>query len=173
MKRIIFFTSLIISLSVWIRICYAPTGGGGGSGGTALYYYVVDGKTYSQDELGIQEAIDDCYEGGGGVVFLPAGTYDVSSTIILKSNVKLIGASKDTTIINWTGSSDDNIFELTDATLTDTSTLLSDATEFETKITLSSGQGANFSANDLIYIENTTDNQYQINEVVSISGDTL
>ena len=136
-------------------------------------YYVVNGTDYAQNETGIQSAIDDCNSAGGGVVYLPAGTYNVGSTIVLKSNVRVVGSSDFATKINWTGTDTDNIFELSEATLTDTSTLLSDAVEYDTSITLSSGQGANFSANDFIYIGDTTDNYYQMNIVESVSGDTL
>lgn len=144
-----------------------------GGSGTNLDYYVVDGTDYAQNETGIQSAIDDCNSAGGGVVFLPAGTYTVSSTITLKSNVKLIGASRETTKINWTGSSSDTIFELQTATESSAYSLLSDAVEYETKITLTSGAGADFSADDFIYLADTTNNYYQMNIVKSVSSDTL
>jgi len=36
----------------------------------------------------IQRAVDACYEAGGGIVIVPAGTY-ITGTIILKSNINL------------------------------------------------------------------------------------
>jgi polygalacturonase len=45
-----------------------------------------DGKTY--DTKSIQNAIDSCHEGGGGVVYFPPGKYLVG-TLFLKSNVTL------------------------------------------------------------------------------------
>lgn len=49
-----------------------------------------DGET--DDSKAIQAAIDAASAKGGGVVFLPVGTYIIGTTLILKSNVILQGA---------------------------------------------------------------------------------
>lgn len=53
--------------------------------------YAVDptGKTDSTE--GIQQALYDCHDAGGGTVFLPAGIYAVSDTIIIPQYVTLRG----------------------------------------------------------------------------------
>jgi polygalacturonase len=45
-----------------------------------------DGNTL--DSISLNRAIDACYSGGGGTVYLPPGTY-LSGTVVLKSNVTL------------------------------------------------------------------------------------
>jgi len=50
----------------------------------------------------IQTAIDNVST-NGGVVYLNAGTYNISSTIQVKSKVTLMGAGRAATIINYTG----------------------------------------------------------------------
>jgi len=45
-----------------------------------------DGKT--KDKAAIQKAIDDCSKSGGGVVYLPPGTY-LTGTVLLKNDVNL------------------------------------------------------------------------------------
>jgi polygalacturonase len=45
----------------------------------------------SDDKAAIQNAIDTAYAAGGGDVFVPAGTYLISGSLYLKSNVRLRG----------------------------------------------------------------------------------
>ena len=47
---------------------------------------VVDGVAYSQDGVGIQNAIDDLDALGGGILELPKGTTTISSTITVPNN---------------------------------------------------------------------------------------
>lgn len=55
------------------------------------YHAVGDGV--QDDRLAIQNAIDSCFETGGGYVFLPAGTYLLGSGgLLLRDHVNLIGA---------------------------------------------------------------------------------
>ena len=53
----------------------------------------------------INSAITSCSSSGGGVVFLNAGTYSMSTGITLKSNVTLRGAGANATILNFSGTS--------------------------------------------------------------------
>ncbi|GAI04584.1 unnamed protein product, partial [marine sediment metagenome] len=59
---------------------------------------IVDGVHYSQDGAGIQAAID-ALPAEGGKVFIPEGTYNISSTITVPSNVWLEGAGASSTIL--------------------------------------------------------------------------
>lgn len=61
-----------------------------------------DVTDYGADKTGvvdatatIQQAIDDCYNTGGGTVWLPAGTYKVSGTLQVKAFVTLRGDWRD------------------------------------------------------------------------------
>lgn len=55
-----------------------------------------------QSNGNIQEAIDDTYSKGGGVVLLKAGTYQILKTINIKSNVVLRGENTNTVILEST-----------------------------------------------------------------------
>lgn len=78
--------------------------------------YAVDatGKTDSTD--GLQKALYDCYNAGGGTVYLPAGNYAISDTIYVPPYVSLRGDWQDpdegkeygTIISVWMESSDEN-----------------------------------------------------------------
>lgn len=78
--------------------------------------YAVDstGKTDSTD--GLQKALYDCYNAGGGTVYLPAGNYAISDTIYVPPYVSLRGEWQDpdegneygTIISVWMESSDVN-----------------------------------------------------------------
>jgi hypothetical protein len=64
--------------------------------------YNVTSSPYSADNTGtndttsaIQNAINDCYNNGGGTVWLPVGTYKVTSAIEIKPYVTLRGDYRD------------------------------------------------------------------------------
>jgi len=63
----------------------------------APYNAEVNGVT--DDTLAIQAALDDANDAGGGTVFLPVGDYNITDTLTLYSNVRLVGAGQDTTTI--------------------------------------------------------------------------
>lgn len=54
----------------------------------------------------IQKAINNAYTNGGGTVTLAAGTYTITTPVILKSNVTITGAGKSSTILKRASSSD-------------------------------------------------------------------
>jgi hypothetical protein len=70
----------------------------------------ADGVT--DDAASVQKAVDACYAAGGGIVYMPAGTYlvyyaqpansDCSGNILLRSGVTLCGAGATSTIIKGT-----------------------------------------------------------------------
>ena len=66
--------------------------------------YAVDptGKTDSTN--GIQSALDDCSEAGGGTVFLPSGNYAISDTIYIPPFVTLRGDWNDPDAEDFDGS---------------------------------------------------------------------
>lgn len=57
--------------------------------------YDVDPTGYLDSTNGINRAISDCYDSGGGTVFLPAGKYRVSSNITILPFVTLQGDYND------------------------------------------------------------------------------
>ena len=61
--------------------------------------YGATGDGAADDVTFIQAAIDACNIGDGGIVSLPEGTYIISTSLILKSNVTLLGQGKGITII--------------------------------------------------------------------------
>jgi hypothetical protein len=62
-----------------------------GSTYNVLSYGATPGSSGDNDATAIQNAINAANTAGGGIVYIPAGTYDVSSNITLKNNVKLLG----------------------------------------------------------------------------------
>jgi hypothetical protein len=62
-----------------------------------LFYNVKDfgakgtGRYSNDDTAPIQSAIDAAAQSGGGIVVFPAGTYTVTSTLYIKSDVQLLG----------------------------------------------------------------------------------
>jgi len=66
------------------------------------YGAVGDGTT--DDLIAIQAALTACGSAGGGVVYIPAGTFHVTNVLLVPSNVMLVGAGmKATTILNPAG----------------------------------------------------------------------
>jgi len=57
--------------------------------------YGADPNSVNDSTRAIQRAIDDCYQTGGGTVWLPAGTYKVSSTLYVRAFVTLRGDWRD------------------------------------------------------------------------------
>lgn len=72
----------------------------------------------------VQAAITACSNVGGGTVYVPAGTWAVSSTITIPSKVKLVGAGIDSTIFAAANNLNSAVF-----TTTGTDTLWSGTTE--------------------------------------------
>jgi parallel beta-helix repeat protein len=70
--------------------------GGGGGAGLPVYDVVADysaaGNGTDDDAAEIQAAIDACNTAGGGIVFLPEGTYRITVALQMKSSVILMGA---------------------------------------------------------------------------------
>lgn len=67
--------------------------------------YNASGGGNNDDTVSIQNAINDCYSRGGGVVKVPFGQYKITSPIILKKNVSIDGDGDNITIfINETNS---------------------------------------------------------------------
>jgi len=52
-----------------------------------------------KDYGSIQDGINACSLNGGGIVFLPSNTYEISASLVIPSFVKLMGSSASTTII--------------------------------------------------------------------------
>ena len=57
--------------------------------------YAVDPSGETDSTAGIQQALFDCYNAGGGTVFLPAGNYAISDTIYIPPYVSLRGDWQD------------------------------------------------------------------------------
>ena len=76
--------------------------------------YAVDPTGATDSTEGIQQALYDCYYAGGGTVFLPAGNYAVTDTLIIPQCVTLrgdwqdpdVGTEYGTVISAWMDSSE-------------------------------------------------------------------
>jgi type II secretory pathway pseudopilin PulG len=65
--------------------------------------YGAEGDGVTDDTSAIQSAIDAAYTAGGGIVYVPEGTYLLSSSLVIKANVRLIGAGTRATILQQSG----------------------------------------------------------------------
>lgn len=57
------------------------------------------GNGVTDDTAAIQAAVDAAFNAGGGIVFVPEGTYLTSYTLTLPSKITLLGAGKDVSVI--------------------------------------------------------------------------
>jgi polygalacturonase len=73
----------------------------------------------TDDKTAIQAAIDAAYANGGGDVFVPAGTYDVSDSLHLKTKVRLRGVGSGSIIKAMTAANIVMIEQATDAEVRD------------------------------------------------------
>lgn len=71
--------------------------------------YGAKGDGSTDDSKAIQMAIDAASSAGGGTVYLPTGTYIVSTTLKLKSNVHLIGAGVEAATLKLKNSANTDI----------------------------------------------------------------
>ena len=53
--------------------------------------YGATGKGSKDDTQAFRKAIDDAKKNGGGIVFVPAGTYKITSSIVVPDNVEILG----------------------------------------------------------------------------------
>jgi hypothetical protein len=79
------------------------TGGGGGSGGGFTVYnaktdYAATGDGSTNDTTAIQNAINAAFTAGGGIVYLPPGTYSITQ-LSIKNRVWLQGAGLKATLL--------------------------------------------------------------------------
>jgi|GEM_PF-1807669 len=72
--------------------------------------YGANGSDGLDDRTSIQNAINAA--ASGDTVYFPAGTYHVSGSIQAKTGVKLIGASRDMSIVKFTGTTDGAVISL-------------------------------------------------------------
>ena len=66
--------------------------------------YNAVGNDVADDTSAIQSAITAASAAGGGVVYLPPGTYKTTSSLDLGLNVSLTGAARGASVIHYTGS---------------------------------------------------------------------
>ncbi|RKO63565.1 glycosyl hydrolase family 28-related protein [Caldibacillus debilis] len=69
------------------------------------------GNGAADDTQAIQNALDSAYSNGGGIVLVPSGTFNISSTITIPRNVVLLGQGYKKSIINITSAVDGIVIE--------------------------------------------------------------
>jgi len=120
--------------------------------------YNAQGNGVADDTSAIQSAINACP--ANQVVYMPAGTYKITSTIHIKSNVTLRGAGPTATSLKWLGSASmileirDNAYE--DGVFYNTSpyNLTGGYTKGSTSITTASN---NWNVGDVLLIDQKSD----------------
>jgi hypothetical protein len=87
--------------------------------------YDAAGDGITDDSGDIQSAIDACYAAGGGIVFFPAGTYLIGTTLRLPSKVILVGDGSSSSILKAKSGLNGDVIKSTNyETLTGTDTWL-------------------------------------------------
>lgn len=164
-----------------------PQGPAGISGTNLAIYYNVKEPPYNalgdgsnDDTAEIQAAIDAANTAGGGVVFLPKGTYKTSAALILHSNILLLGAGPGT-VIKPTGTGF-NVCSLT-GTISSARLLASNAAEGTTAVTLVAGSVAalGLAVGDYVWLSDTvpspgiddTTNHEMVTTVFGIAGQVI
>ncbi|MFE9865860.1 glycosyl hydrolase family 28-related protein [Streptomyces sp. NPDC005506] len=71
--------------------------------------YGAVGNGVADDTEAIQDAINDANSAGGGVVYIPRGTYKLTSALVLKSHVQIRGDGINATVLQQTSSSSHGI----------------------------------------------------------------
>jgi|LakMenEpi03Aug12_release.lakeMendotaPanAssembly.Ray.scaffolds.fasta_scaffold164581_2 hypothetical protein len=140
--------------------------------------YGARGDGVTDDTAAIQAAIDAAFAAGGGNVWIPEGTYCVSSSIALKSNVGIIGEQNASTLYATGSASITGLLGATTAySFAATSTLASNA--LQNAITLVMTSAASVSVGDVISLEVTkavsggTEFYRWMTQVVGKSSNTL
>ena len=73
--------------------------------------YGAKGDGSTDDAAAIQKALTAAKEAGGGIVYLPPGTYIVKSTLKIDNNVTLMGAGSTASIVKLGNKANKNILE--------------------------------------------------------------
>lgn len=68
--------------------------------------YAASGNNVADDSAAIQSALDAANAAGGGVVFIPPGTYRLLTTLTMRANVCLCGAGPALSILRYLGTGD-------------------------------------------------------------------
>lgn len=159
---------------------------GSGTAGTATFYNVKDygaaGSGSGDDSQEVQAAIDAAAAAGGGTVFFPAGTYRMLTGLSLTSLVRLLGAGRGATVLDFSAMTTpvNNAAIYAGGSLTTLPALGSDIAKGGSTITFASAPSV--SARDVLMIWNSADFSFsparsyyragEIVRVVSVSGST-
>jgi polygalacturonase len=104
-KGIMRFVATVASLALMVPMLpknVAKADAAGAAEASMVYNYITTLSSVSAST--IQSAINKAYSAGGGVVVIPAGTYTLTSSIELKSNVTLEGKGKSQTVLKRSSS---------------------------------------------------------------------
>lgn len=138
--------------------------------------YGARGDGVTDDTAAIQAAIDAAFAAGGGNVWIPEGTYCVSSSIALKSNVGIIGEQNASTLYATGSASITGLLGATTAySFAATSTLASNALQNAIELVMTSA--ASVSVGDILKLDvtdATASEQYVwMTQVVGKTSNTL
>ena len=116
-----------------------------------LDYGATGNGIVANEQPFIQAAIDAAFAAGGGTVYIPAGTYNITAQIVLKAGVALIGAGSSNTIIDQGTTSLTAIATptVTPTSLTQTTNLLQGQTSNTITNTCAAGDFINYRNNNL------------------------
>jgi len=138
--------------------------------------YVCDG---TNDDAEIQAAID-ALPSSGGKILLSAGTFAIGTSLSIERSDVIIEGQGQGTVLDVTALGAWEAGVAVAGSITETSaTLASDASSGDITVTVSTGQGSNFSAGDWVRIRseavfNGGSQKYgEIRRVASVSGDDI
>ena len=138
--------------------------------------YGALGNDTGNDAQAFRDARDAASAAGGGIVYVPTGTYRVSGLqIAYADNVQYVGEGR-SSIIKATDSN--GVFGNASPTEATRTAFDADQNKYSITITLPTGEGTNFSAGDWFGLESSdtgfdTDRASEEHKIMDVTGDTL
>lgn len=132
---------------------------------------------YHEESVGTQAALDRINAAGGGMLFIPAGTYRYESSVSIYSNTTILGVGEASIISLPFG---DDLWSAAGTLSGTTYSLNSNANASQFDVELGAGDGSNFAADDWFRL--SSDEKFdgdasvvemELRKVDSISSDTL
>jgi parallel beta-helix repeat protein len=139
----------------------------------SVHYFGATGDGSTDDTAAIQRAINACSQNGGGIVWVPNGTYRCTSRLrITSSGVKVIGESKLDAILVWDDVADYGLYIDTAGTAPVTSAFTSDGALGDRTVAVASG--TSFKAGQWVVADDSATNTTALQtRVKSVSGNNV
>lgn len=130
------------------------------------YGAVADGVT--DDTAAIQNAINDANTAGGGIVYLPPGTYFMDTFVTLKPNVTIQGSGMGVTTVKVSDTSNTTPFDASTGSVGSSTTLSSPIAIYDRNVALTSASA--FNPGDYVLINDGTLLRAYVGRILAMSA---